>query len=157
MSALDLCLQNASSVTAIPDQAEFERWLKPVLRSHPGAILTIRIVDDDESAALNLQYRHKNGPTNVLSFPAELPDEVDLPLLGDLVICAPLVETEAEAQNKSAEAHWAHLVIHGTLHLLGYDHLEEDEAEEMEALEIELLKSLGYANPYADSSTDTDG
>lgn len=155
MIPLDLCLQNVSSVV-VPDQAEFERWLEPVLRSNPGAILTIRMVDEDESAGLNLQYRQKDGPTNVLSFPADLPEEVDLPLLGDLVICAPLVQAEAAEQNKALDAHWAHLVIHGTLHLLGYDHLEEPEAEEMEALEVQLLGVLGFADPYADSHAGPD-
>jgi probable rRNA maturation factor len=87
----------------------------------------------------------------VLSFPAEVPEGIlDIPLLGDLVICVPVVEREAREQGKTAEAHWAHLVIHGCLHLLGYDHLEDEEAEEMEALERELLSELGYPDPYAD-------
>jgi probable rRNA maturation factor len=160
---VELYLENVSSVETVPSQADFERWLEPALQDHPDAILNIRIVDADESAELNWQYRRKQGPTNVLSFPAampdegpdawpvDLPEEVDLPLLGDLAICAPLVESEAAAQHKSAEAHWAHLVIHGTLHLFGYDHQEDAEAEVMEGLEIELLATLGYANPYADS------
>ncbi len=146
---IELCLQNASSVRDVPDQSEMELWLQLVLQGLPAAVLTIRIVDVAESAMLNQQYRQKSGATNVLSFPADLPEEVNLPLLGDLVICAPLVRIEAAAQGKPVAAHWAHLVIHGTLHLLGYDHLEEAEASQMESLETELLSKLGIANPYA--------
>jgi probable rRNA maturation factor len=152
---IELCLQNVSSVPEVPDESSFKQWLQPVLNRLSGAVLTIRLVDEDESAALNLQYRHKSGPTNVLSFPADLPEEVDLPLLGDLVICAPLVQAEASEQGKSVTAHWAHLVIHGTLHLLGYDHLEESEAVEMETLEAQFLKQLGFANPYREAPVDS--
>lgn len=147
--SIELCLQNASSAHGVPKKSEFEHWLRLVLKDMPDAVLTIRLVDEAESAALNQQYRRKTGATNVLSFPAELPEEVELPLLGDLVICAPLVKIEATAQKKLLVAHWAHLVIHGTLHLLGYDHLEEGEALRMESLETELLGSLGFADPYA--------
>ncbi len=147
-TTIELCLQNASGAGDIPEQSEFEQWVETALQGMPAAILTIRIVDEAESAALNGQYRHKAGATNVLSFPAELPEAVDLPLLGDLVICAPLVASEAEEQGKPVKAHWAHLVIHGTLHLLGYDHIEAAEAEEMESLEIRLLRQLGLSNPY---------
>jgi probable rRNA maturation factor len=106
------------------------------------------LVDEPESRALNERYRGKDRPTNVLSFPAELPEELDIPLLGDIVICAPLVAEEASSQGKPVEAHWAHLVVHGVLHLLGHDHQLESEAREMEALEVELLASLGFPNPY---------
>ena len=146
--SIELCLQNASSVQDIPDQSEFELWLHTALQDMSDAVLTIRIVDEDESADLNQQYRQKAGATNVLSFPADLPAEVELPLLGDLVICAPLVQSEASVQGKPVTAHWAHLVIHGTLHLLGYDHIEAAEAEEMERLETSLLNQLGFADPY---------
>ena len=112
------------------------------------AELSIRIVDEAESADLNHTYRHKSGPTNVLSFPCEVPDGVPLDLLGDLVICAPVVAREAQAQGKASEAHWAHMVIHGVLHLRGYDHIDTAEAERMEALEIDILSRLGYPNPY---------
>jgi probable rRNA maturation factor len=112
--------------------------------------LTIRIVDEQESQALNDQYRDKNKPTNILSFPFELPHglDIEMNLLGDLVLCAPIVDAEAKEQQKALEAHWAHMVIHGTLHLLGYDHIDDEEAEEMEAIEIECLESLGITNPY---------
>src|SRR5690606_12322097 len=103
---------------------------------------------DEESQALNLLYRGKDKPTNVLSFPCELPAGVDLPVLGDLVICQPVVNLEAAEQNKASEAHWAHMVIHGTLHLLGYDHEDDEEARVMESLETQLLTQLGYPRPY---------
>jgi probable rRNA maturation factor len=111
--------------------------------------LTLRLVDRDESRALNLRYRGQDKPTNVLSFPAGLPCGLDLPLLGDIVICAPLVGEEAEKQHKSLQSHWAHLVIHGVLHLLGHDHQDEKEAVDMEAIEVDLLASLGFSDPYA--------
>lgn len=109
--------------------------------------MTIRIVDADESQALNRSYRNKDRPTNVLSFPAEsLAGET---LLGDLVICAPVVQSEANAQSKSTRAHWAHMVVHGTLHLLGMDHQTDTEAEQMEQKERELLADLGFVDPYS--------
>ncbi|MCB1807111.1 MAG: rRNA maturation RNase YbeY, partial [Candidatus Competibacteraceae bacterium] len=117
--------------------------------------LTIRLVDEAESSMLNESYRHKQGPTNVLSFPFEAPiPEIDMPLLGDIVICVPVVEHEAAEQNKPLMAHWAHLVIHGVLHLQGYDHQTETEADVMEALEVTLLDRLGFPDPYRDSIDD---
>lgn len=114
--------------------------------------MTVRIVEVDEITQLNEQYRQKMGATNVLSFPFEWPPEVPEEArdgnLGDLVICAAVVEQEAEAQHKSLEAHWAHMIVHGTFHLLGYDHLTDDEAVQMEAKEIRVLDNYGYANPY---------
>ncbi|MEY0159662.1 rRNA maturation RNase YbeY, partial [Providencia manganoxydans] len=119
-------------------------WLEAVLpQFQPISEVTIRIVDEAESHELNLTYRGKDRPTNVLSFPFEAPPEVELPLLGDLIICRQVVEKEADEQNKTVEEHWAHMVIHGCLHLLGYDHIEDDEAEEMEGLETEILQKLG--------------
>jgi probable rRNA maturation factor len=145
----ELCLQIASDASDIPTEEQMQQWLSAALAEKPGAVLTVRIVDEAESAALNEQFRGKIGPTNVLSFPADLPAEVDLPLLGDIVICAPLVHSEASAQNKPLQAHWAHLLVHGTLHLLGFDHLQDEEAKQMEALEVRLLDQLGFADPYA--------
>ncbi|MEM7016900.1 MAG: rRNA maturation RNase YbeY [Pseudomonadota bacterium] len=110
--------------------------------------LTIRIVSTAESAELNEQWRHRSGATNVLSFPFEPPPGIKMSLLGDIVICAAKVHSEAQAQYKTENAHWAHLVIHGVLHLLGYDHIETSDADCMEALEIQILQQLGYANPY---------
>ena len=114
--------------------------------------LSVRIVDTAEGREINHQFRGKDYATNVLSFVAEIPEGIlDIPLLGDLVICAPVVEREAQEQNKQLQAHWAHMVIHGCLHLLGYDHIDEQEAQEMEELEQQLMAQLGYADPYAES------
>ncbi len=112
--------------------------------------VALYLVDEAEMAQLNQQYRYKAGATNVLSFPAELPAGVPLQLLGDIVICVPVMEREAAEQGKTLEAHWAHLLVHGTLHLLGYDHEQDDEAEAMESRETVILQRLGYANPYGD-------
>jgi len=120
------------------------------------AELTVRIVTVEEIQQLNLKYRHQDKPTNVLSFPFEKIEGIDLPLLGDIVICAAVVVLEAQQQNKSPLDHWAHMVVHGVLHLLGYDHIDEAEAEAMELLEIKVLQSLGIADPYvADVSSST--
>ncbi|WP_372748874.1 rRNA maturation RNase YbeY [Litorivivens sp.] len=142
-------LQNASSASALPQIADFERWVHAALSGQRDeAEVSIRVVDEAESAELNHQYRQQNKPTNVLSFPADLPPELGLPLLGDLVICASVVEREATEQCKTAPAHWAHMVVHGTLHLIGYDHIDDTQAQEMEALEIDILERLEFANPY---------
>ena len=148
---LELDLQNASSAAGLPGEAQFRAWCELALRQRSAdSELTIRLVDADEGRELNRTWRHKDYATNVLSFPADVPDELlDIPLLGDLVICVPVVEREAREQGKAPEAHWAHLVIHGCLHLLGYDHIDDAEAEEMEALERQLLAELGHPDPYA--------
>lgn len=148
---LELDLQVASEAACLPSEADFRRWCELALRQRQNdSELTIRLVDETEGRELNKTWRHKDYATNVLSFPADVPDELlDIPLLGDLVICAPVVTREAAEQGKSAEAHWAHLVIHGCLHLLGYDHIDDAEADEMEGLERELLAELGHPDPYA--------
>ena len=134
-----------------PKLQQFEQWTQAALTDiDEECELSIRIVDRDESAELNEAYRGKNGPTNVLSFPFESPIPMEPRLLGDLIICVPVVEKEAAEQNKDLTAHWAHMVVHGCLHLLGYDHIEDDEAEKMEAIEVSILKSLNIANPYID-------
>ncbi|MBF7072545.1 rRNA maturation RNase YbeY [Glaciecola sp. MH2013] len=112
--------------------------------------VTIRVCGNDESQTLNHTYRGKNKATNVLSFPFESPEHIELAFLGDLVICAPVVEAEAQTQGKKVIDHWAHLTLHGLLHLLGYDHIEDDEAEEMETLETEILAKLAIDDPYQD-------
>lgn len=139
-----------SSSTKIPSVENIEQWITTALQSDElnQAEVSVYIVDESESQTLNSQYRGKDKPTNVLSFPADIPDEVGVPLLGDLVICAPVVEREAQEQGKSLEAHWAHMLIHGTLHLLGYDHIEDDEADVMEALETRLVTQLHFPAPY---------
>jgi probable rRNA maturation factor len=145
---IEVDVQNATAFEPLPDDAQFSLWVETALQGKSEVELTLRLVDREESRKLNSRYRGKDQPTNVLSFPAGLPTGLDLPLLGDIVICAPLVGAESEAQNKPLPAHWAHLVIHGVLHLLGHDHQDQREAVEMEAIEVELLASLGFGNPY---------
>jgi len=149
---IELDLQLATEAGDLPAEAQLRRWVELALRQRTAdSELTIRLVGAEEGQELNRTYRHKDYATNVLSFPAEVPDGLlDIPLLGDLVICVPVVEREAREQNKALEAHWAHLVIHGCLHLLGYDHIDDEEAEEMEGLERQLLAELGYPDPYRD-------
>lgn len=141
---------------SVPDSETIQAWADATLRQagmEPfEQQMTVRIVDVSEMTQLNQQYRQKAGATNVLSFPFELPPGVPAAAgedeLGDLVICAAVVEQEAAQQHKAAVAHWAHMIVHGTLHLLGYDHLTDDEAQQMEMKEIAILESFGYANPY---------
>ncbi len=118
-----------------------------------GGELTVRIVDGAEAAELNRRYRGRSGPTNVLSFPFDGMPGVDLPLLGDIVVCAPVVVREAREQGKPERAHWAHIVVHGVLHLLGYDHVEPEQARIMEGLEKQILGKLGIPDPYGDEQT----
>ena len=134
-----------------PDEDDIRRWIEAVLAAEAKTAeveLTVRIVDEAEMAELNARFRHKTGPTNILSFPFEAPPGMELNLLGDLVIAAPVVQREAREQGKTETAHWVHMIVHGTLHLLGYDHSKPAEAEEMEAREIRILHELGYSNPY---------
>jgi len=147
--AIVLDLQIACHTKNVPTTEQFQLWVDTALSQEENEFeLTIRIVDIAESQLLNLQYRQKNKPTNVLSFPFEVPEGIELNLLGDLVICAEVVAQEAIEQQKSLHEHWAHMVIHGCLHLLGYDHINDDEATEMEAIEIGLLSKLSISNPY---------
>lgn len=146
-------LQIATSHANVPSAAHFEQWLNAALPDTlPQVELTIRLVDKAEGAYLNETYRRKTGPTNILSFPFKNDEDEELPvfLLGDLVICVPVMIEEAEELGKPLLFHWAHLVVHGTLHLLGYDHLHEQEAIAMENLECAILQALGYPNPYGD-------
>ena len=148
MAKLTVDLQVATDHSDLPAAGSLEIWAHCAWLDDQDSEVTIRIVDSDESASLNSQYRNKSGPTNVLSFPFEAPAGITVPLAGDLVICAPVVDREACEQRKTATEHWAHMVVHGMLHLQGYDHIEDDEAEVMEALEIQLLTQLGFCNPY---------
>ena len=145
-------MQIACDNQSLPTEADFQTWLDMVTAQHElvEQEITIRIVDKQESQDLNSQYRGKDKPTNVLSFPFEAPPEVEMNLLGDLVICADIVELEADQQDKACIDHWAHLTIHGTLHLLGYDHENDDDAAKMEQLEIALLNKLSIDDPYQD-------
>ena len=149
MANIVVDLQLACDDKSVPDHADFQRWAEAALRPHNKPFeLTIRLVNSAESRELNHQYRGKDKATNVLSFPFEVPEGIELDLLGDLIICVDVVEQEALNQNKSLNAHWAHMVIHGCLHLLGFDHIEDAEAEEMEALETKIITGLGFAAPY---------
>lgn len=147
-------LQNPGRLRSVPLRRDFKRWACAALEqlvqegtaAQAKSRLSIRIVDEAESAALNSQYRHKQGATNILSFP--VPEGLPDALLGDLAICAPVVAREAAEQHKSCEAHWAHLTVHGVLHLKGYDHEEPRAAEAMETLERRILAGLGYQDPY---------
>ena len=142
MPKIQLSVQIASELANIPTKAQFKKWAKNTIRVDTE--VAIRLVDEDEGRALNSTYRGKDYATNVLTFPlTETPH-----LMGDIIICAPVVVAEAAAQKKSIEAHFAHLTVHGVLHLHGYDHETEPQAELMESLEITILQKLGYANPY---------
>lgn len=132
----------------LPSPEDLQVWTNLALQKDIVAQLSVRIVNEAESQAINKQYRGKDKPTNVLSFPLEMPEDIGMYMLGDLLICAPVVEREALEQHKPIKAHWAHMVIHGMLHLQGYDHISDNEANEMESLEIQLLQQLGYDNPY---------
>ena len=146
-------VQNSSGVAGVPSPAQLRKWARLALADEVRGELTVRIVDEKESAALNSRYRGKKGATNVLSFGAELPPGAaaakGLLPFGDVVICAPVVEREAREQRKTAQAHWAHMVIHGTLHLQGYDHEKARDAGAMEARERALLARLGFPDPYS--------
>ncbi|MBW3698047.1 MULTISPECIES: rRNA maturation RNase YbeY [Vibrio] len=143
---LQLAVENEQG---LPTEQDLQLWLdKTIPQFQENAELTIRIVDTEESHQLNHEYRGKDKPTNVLSFPFEAPPGIEIDLLGDLIICRQVVEKEAEEQNKPLLAHWAHMVVHGSLHLLGYDHIEDDEAEEMESLETEIMQGMGFEDPY---------
>lgn len=158
----NLELQIACEASDLPDESDFEQWLATALAieseqygraknlAQPFEV-TVRVVEPEESQALNNDYRGKNKPTNVLSFPFEMPEGIEgleLSILGDLVICADVVAEEATRQKKTLGSHWAHMVVHGGLHLLGYDHIKEFEAQEMEALEVDILAQLGLDDPY---------
>ncbi|MGH7169079.1 MAG: rRNA maturation RNase YbeY [Gemmataceae bacterium] len=148
---LTVTVQCATRMRGLPSQKKFQRWVGTALRSvgyRRAAEVTIRLVNAAEGRKLNRVWRQKDYATNVLAFPAGLPPGVRSPLLGDLVICAPVVRREAADQGKRLEAHWAHLTVHGTLHLLGYDHEASRQAQEMESLETAILACLGYPDPY---------
>jgi len=136
---------------SVPVEDELRGWIAAALASQEtrgDTEICVRLVDTQEMATLNQVYRGKPGPTNVLSFSADLPAQLGLPLLGDIVICAPVVREEAQAQHKGLSAHWAHMAVHGTLHLLGYDHIDEQQATVMEALESAILVDLHFPCPY---------
>lgn len=157
---VDVDLQWGIAEQSLPTLEQCQKWVQASLvdnRDEQDVELAIRVVSEEESNELNLQFRAKDKPTNVLSFEFEQPPGLveigeALPYLGDLVICAQVVENEAEQQHKSLEAHWAHMIVHGTLHLQGFDHIEDGEAQVMESLEIKIMQTLGYASPYEESA-----
>ncbi|MBE0464564.1 MAG: rRNA maturation RNase YbeY [Halomonadaceae bacterium] len=151
MNAIVIDRQAAIDEPTLPTLEQLTHWVGCVFAHHPDderKELTIRFVDEQESQALNRDYRGKDKPTNVLSFPFENPPGMTLPLLGDLIICHTVVLNEADEQQKPLAHHYAHMVVHGTLHLMGYDHIEDQEAEEMEQLERTLLAELEIPDPY---------
>jgi probable rRNA maturation factor len=160
-AAIDLDLQVSTALSGeqkcrMPDEERIREWITAAVRRCGPRIpseVTVRIVGREEITYLNETYRQKTGVTNVLAFPFDPPDGVDIPLLGDIVICAPVVEEEAEQQHKTQEQHWAHMLVHGVLHLLGYDYISDKQANEMENLEIEILSTIGYPNPYEETET----
>ncbi len=146
-------IENVSRCDPVPDPADMRRWLTAAIRRQTTqGEISVRIVGLEEGTEFNNRYRKQSGPTNVLSFTADVPEFVGSDLLGDLVVCAPVINREAREQGKTAAAHWAHILVHGALHLLGYDHIENTEALEMEALETQILGELGFAPPYAGDS-----
>jgi len=148
-------LLNNDSSSEMPTIEEFNSWVEAVINHHGHFIqISIQIVDEKTSQELNKTYRNKDKPTNVLSFALDLPEIVEEDLIGDLAICARVVKQEAIAQNKPENHHWAHMTIHGALHLLGFDHIDDKDAETMETLEIKLLAQLNIANPYEYTSED---
>jgi probable rRNA maturation factor len=136
----------------IPDTSSIQRWAEKACLCDDEVITSVQIVSADEMRELNNTWRSSNKPTNVLSFPMQSPEDVDIKILGDLVLCAEVINTEARQQHKPAQAHWAHMLVHGMLHLQGYDHMEDGEADEMEALEIRILNELGFKNPYLENA-----
>lgn len=142
------------SISWIPSRNALETWSRAVFEHEnlSAAEITLRLVDEAEIQALNKAYRDQNKPTNVLSFPADVPIEValELPFLGDIILCVPVICREAEEQKKTAIAHWAHMVVHGILHLLSYDHMNDHDAKIMEDKEILILKNLNIDDPYND-------
>ena len=145
---MELTVQDVSEYDGVPDDATIASWVTAVLGDADVSV-NVRVVDEVEMAELNQQYRHKPGATNVLSFPFENPPGVETDILGDIVICAPVVEREAREQDKTLMSHWAHMVVHGVLHLQGYDHETDKQATEMEQLETGILNGLGFPAPYA--------
>lgn len=151
--AVVITVQNEGGGARVPAAAAIKRWARSALGAGVRGELTVRVVDEGESAEMNARYRGKRGPTNVLSFPAEVPPAAaaagEVLPFGDLVICAGVVEREAREQGKPLAAHWAHMVVHGALHLQGYDHETVRDASTMEARERALLASLGFPDPYS--------
>ncbi len=134
----------------VPEPELLQSWAAAAYLGETPAVASLLVTTADEVQSLNKQYRNKDKATNVLSFPMESPAEIDVSLLGDIVLCVPVIRQEAEQQSRSEVSHWAHMVVHGMLHLQGYDHIDNDDAKQMEKLEIDILAQLGFNNPYED-------
>jgi len=147
---MEFAFQDVSDSGDVPGENEIKQWLRAALEQK-DIKLTVRLVDEEEMSELNDRYRHKPGPTNVLSFPFEDPPGVSSGILGDIVICAPVVRREAKEQNRTVQSQWAHMVIHGVMHLQGYDHETRKEALEMEVRETDVMKRLGFPAPYEEN------
>jgi len=163
---IEVELQNTNNFSTVPNKSALQNWSNAALQktdSSGSMSLVIRVVNEEEGIALNLAYRDKNSATNILSFPYEVPEyATDIPeleeeyaraYLGDLVLCEKVVINEAKAQNKTLEQHWAHLIVHGVLHLQGYNHIDDGDALIMESLEIRIMESLGFDNPYLETTS----
>jgi len=147
--AVVIDIENNSDSEDVPEPSSMRCWLSAALPPEmTDAEICVQLVNEIEMARLNSQFRNKATPTNVLSFPAELPEDIDIPLLGDIAVCTQVVNRESAEQGKSMNAHWAHMLVHGALHLLGYDHIEDSDAECMEALETDIITGLGFPPPY---------
>ena len=154
---LSIDIQMACPSEEAPDEDSIKRWASAAIRDErDNTELSLRIVDELESANFNQQYRGKTGATNVLSFPFDAVTPEPLPMLGDLVVCAPVVNREASEQQKTPEAHWAHIIVHGVLHLLGYDHIDDRDAEKMEGLETAIMLELNFSAPYESTDRSSD-
>lgn len=147
--AAELAIQRETESESLPDDEDIRRFAAAALSDIDAPVVSLRIVDEPEGRELNRRWRDRDYATNVLSFPADLPEGTGINLLGDIVICAPVVEREAGEQGKTVEAHFAHLLIHGILHLRGFDHMSAEQAEAMESREVLLLADLGFPDPYA--------
>lgn len=145
---VEISIEHHNTSCELPSNTQFIQWVQAALPDDKLYQLSIITVDEAEMTTYNKQYRNKTGSTNVLSFPAQIPETIQSPLLGDIIICPDVVTREAEQQHKQPIHHWAHLTIHGTLHLLGYDHQQPAEADAMETLEIKIMETLGFPNPY---------
>ena len=148
MLELDISYADGLPPLNFPSSEQMQNWAASAYLEDTESYVALKVVGEEESKTLNSEFRGKDNSTNILSFPMQMPEGAELPILGDLALCAPVVEREAELQGKQLHAHWAHMLVHGVLHLQGYDHVDDNEAEEMESIEREILAKLGYPDPY---------
>ena len=151
---VELCVSESVEAEQedIPDAATIQRWAEHACLCDEPVVVSVQIVSADEMRELNKTWRGHDKATNVLSFPMPSPDVIDVKILGDLALCVSVINAEATQQHKAGDAHWAHMLVHGMLHLQGYDHIDDSQADQMEALEIRMLSQLGYSNPYLENA-----